>query len=191
MAGGDVSYFASGEHKDEAMETMAKGLAVVVRRLYDEGKLGGIIGMGGTGRHVHRHHGDARPARGRAQGDGVDGGRRRCQRLRRDQGHHLHPVHRRRGWHKQHQPRHFRQRGGGDCRHGQAGPAAARRGASPGHRFHVREHDDVRRASPRGSRERRLRSAGLSRHRHRRQDHGEPDRRRLHRRPPWTSRPPR
>ena len=48
-AGGDISYFASGEHKDEAMETMARGLAVVVRRLYDEGKLGGIIGMGGTG----------------------------------------------------------------------------------------------------------------------------------------------
>ena len=48
-AGGDISYFASGEHKDEAMQTMARGLAVVVRRLYDEGKLGGIIGMGGTG----------------------------------------------------------------------------------------------------------------------------------------------
>ena len=40
-AGGDLSYLASGEHKDEAMETMATGLSVVVRRLYDEGKLGG------------------------------------------------------------------------------------------------------------------------------------------------------
>ena len=48
-AGGDLSYLASGEHKDEAMETMATGLSVVVRRLYDEGRLGGIIGMGGTG----------------------------------------------------------------------------------------------------------------------------------------------
>ena len=48
-AGGDISSFASGEHKDEAMQTMASGLAVVVRRLYDEGRLGGIIGMGGTG----------------------------------------------------------------------------------------------------------------------------------------------
>ena len=48
-AGGDLSYLASGEHKDEAMETMATGLSVVVRRLYEEGKLGGIIGMGGTG----------------------------------------------------------------------------------------------------------------------------------------------
>ena len=48
-AGADLSYLASGEHKDEAMETMATGLSIVVRRLYDEGKLGGIIGMGGTG----------------------------------------------------------------------------------------------------------------------------------------------
>jgi uncharacterized protein (UPF0261 family) len=48
-ADGDVSDFASGERKDEAMPTMAAGLAVVVRRLYDEGRLGGIIGMGGTG----------------------------------------------------------------------------------------------------------------------------------------------
>jgi len=47
--GGDLGYLASGEHKDEAMQTMATGLAVVVRRLYDEGKLDGIIGMGGSG----------------------------------------------------------------------------------------------------------------------------------------------
>jgi uncharacterized protein (UPF0261 family) len=47
--GGDLGYLASGDHKDEAMQTMANGLAVVVRRLYDEGKLDGIIGMGGTG----------------------------------------------------------------------------------------------------------------------------------------------
>ena len=46
-AGGDISYFASGDHKEEAMQTMANGLTV--RRLHDEGKLGGIIGMGGTG----------------------------------------------------------------------------------------------------------------------------------------------
>ena len=47
--GGDLTHLASGDHKDEAMQTMATGLAVVVRRLYDEGKLDGIIGMGGTG----------------------------------------------------------------------------------------------------------------------------------------------
>lgn len=47
--GGDLSYLASGQHKDEAMATMAKGLAAVVRRLYDEGRLDGILGMGGTG----------------------------------------------------------------------------------------------------------------------------------------------
>jgi len=48
-AGGDLAYLASGDHKDEAMQTMATGLAVVVRRLYDQGKLDGIIGMGGSG----------------------------------------------------------------------------------------------------------------------------------------------
>ncbi len=48
-AGGDLSYLSSGQHKDEAMKTMATGLAVIVRRLYDEGKLDGILGMGGTG----------------------------------------------------------------------------------------------------------------------------------------------
>ena len=47
--GGDLALVASGEHKDQAMKIMADGLAAVVRRLYDEGKLYGIIGMGGTG----------------------------------------------------------------------------------------------------------------------------------------------
>jgi uncharacterized protein (UPF0261 family) len=47
--GGDLAHLASGEHKDEAMQTMARGLAVVVRRLFDEGRLDGILGMGGTG----------------------------------------------------------------------------------------------------------------------------------------------
>jgi uncharacterized protein (UPF0261 family) len=48
-AGGDLEVLRSGEHKDEGMKTMADGLAVVVRRLYDDGKLDGIIGMGGSG----------------------------------------------------------------------------------------------------------------------------------------------
>jgi uncharacterized protein (UPF0261 family) len=47
--GGDLVALASGEHKDEAMRIMATGLAVVVRRLFDEGRLDGIIGMGGGG----------------------------------------------------------------------------------------------------------------------------------------------
>lgn len=47
--GGDLAYLRGGQHKDEAMRTMAAGLAVVVRRLYDEGRLNGILGMGGTG----------------------------------------------------------------------------------------------------------------------------------------------
>jgi uncharacterized protein (UPF0261 family) len=47
--GGDLGHLASGGHKDEAMRVMAAGLAVVVRRLFDEGRLDGIIGMGGGG----------------------------------------------------------------------------------------------------------------------------------------------
>ena len=47
--GGDLAHLASGERKDEAMRVMAEGLAVVVRRLYDEGQLDGILGMGGSG----------------------------------------------------------------------------------------------------------------------------------------------
>ena len=47
--GGDLSALRSGQHKDLAMKVMAAGLASIVRRLYDEGNLQGIIGMGGTG----------------------------------------------------------------------------------------------------------------------------------------------
>ena len=47
--GGDMVHLASGDHKDEAMRAMATGLAVIVRRLHEEGKLDGIIGMGGGG----------------------------------------------------------------------------------------------------------------------------------------------
>ncbi len=49
-AGGDeLTRFRTGEHKDEAMRCMAKGLGVIVRRLYDEGRLDGIVAMGGSG----------------------------------------------------------------------------------------------------------------------------------------------
>ncbi len=48
-AGGDLAYLASGTHKDEAMRTMAEGLASVVERLYGEGRFDGILAMGGSG----------------------------------------------------------------------------------------------------------------------------------------------
>ncbi len=48
-AGGDLAYLASGTHKDEAMRTMAQGLASVVERLYAEGRFDGVLGMGGSG----------------------------------------------------------------------------------------------------------------------------------------------
>ncbi len=47
--GGDLAYLASGTRKDEAMRTMAQGLASVVERLYSEGRFDGILGMGGSG----------------------------------------------------------------------------------------------------------------------------------------------
>ena len=47
--GGDLAHLASGSRKDEAMATMARGLAAVVSRLHGEGRLDGIIGMGGSG----------------------------------------------------------------------------------------------------------------------------------------------
>jgi uncharacterized protein (UPF0261 family) len=47
--GGDLVHLASGQHKDEAMKIMANGLVVVVRKLYDDGHLDGILGMGGSG----------------------------------------------------------------------------------------------------------------------------------------------
>jgi len=45
----DLAHLRSGEHKDEAMQAMAAGIAVIVRRLHEEGRLDGIIGMGGSG----------------------------------------------------------------------------------------------------------------------------------------------
>ncbi len=47
--GGDLSAFANGQHKDAAMKVMAAGLKAVVSQLYTDGKLDGIIGMGGSG----------------------------------------------------------------------------------------------------------------------------------------------
>jgi uncharacterized protein (UPF0261 family) len=47
--GGRLDQLRSGDRKDEAMKVMSTGLALTVRKLYDGGKLQGIIGMGGTG----------------------------------------------------------------------------------------------------------------------------------------------
>ena len=39
--GGDLAHLATGQHKDEAMQVMAQGLAIIVRKLYDDGQLDG------------------------------------------------------------------------------------------------------------------------------------------------------
>ena len=48
-AGGDLAALRASADRGAAMKTMAAGAAVVVRQLYQQGKLGGIIGMGGSG----------------------------------------------------------------------------------------------------------------------------------------------
>jgi uncharacterized protein (UPF0261 family) len=47
--GADLDALRSAGDRGAAMKCMAAGSAAVVRRLYDEGKLGGLIGMGGSG----------------------------------------------------------------------------------------------------------------------------------------------
>ena len=47
--GGDLAELVGGDRKDLAMQTMAAGVTAVVRRLYEEGRLDGVLGMGGTG----------------------------------------------------------------------------------------------------------------------------------------------
>ncbi len=47
--GGDLAELRSGGQKDRAMQVMAAGLQEVIRGLYAEGRLDGILGMGGSG----------------------------------------------------------------------------------------------------------------------------------------------
>lgn len=48
-AGTDLNTLRTSNDRGAAMITMAAGAAAVVRRLYDEGRFAGIIGMGGSG----------------------------------------------------------------------------------------------------------------------------------------------
>jgi uncharacterized protein (UPF0261 family) len=47
--GGDLTLLRAQGDRGAAMKIMAAGAAAVARQLYDDGKLGGIIGMGGSG----------------------------------------------------------------------------------------------------------------------------------------------
>ncbi len=47
--GGDLAALRVAADRGAAMKTMAAGAAVIALRLYDEGRLSGIIGMGGSG----------------------------------------------------------------------------------------------------------------------------------------------
>jgi uncharacterized protein (UPF0261 family) len=47
--GADIRDLQEKKDRGLAMKTMSDGVAVVMRRLYDEGRFDGVIGMGGTG----------------------------------------------------------------------------------------------------------------------------------------------
>ena len=47
--GGDLAELRAKQDRGEAMKVMCAGAAAAAKRLYDEGKFDGIIGMGGTG----------------------------------------------------------------------------------------------------------------------------------------------
>jgi uncharacterized protein (UPF0261 family) len=48
-AGADLAGLRAGRDRGAAMKAMAAGAAIVARQLYDDNKLAGIIGMGGSG----------------------------------------------------------------------------------------------------------------------------------------------
>lgn len=48
-AGSDLAALRSANDRGAAMHTMARGASIVVKKLYDEGRFAGIIGMGGSG----------------------------------------------------------------------------------------------------------------------------------------------
>jgi len=45
----DVEELATAGDRGAAVETMARGAAAIVERLYEQGRLDGVVGMGGTG----------------------------------------------------------------------------------------------------------------------------------------------
>ena len=47
--GGDLDSLRRDRQRDEALRTMGQGLSVIVLRLFEDGKLHGILGMGGSG----------------------------------------------------------------------------------------------------------------------------------------------
>src|SRR5207244_6831876 len=47
--GADVEQLAAAGNRGAALEAMGRGAAAIVRRLYAEGRLDGVVGLGGTG----------------------------------------------------------------------------------------------------------------------------------------------
>jgi len=102
-AGGiDLAALRVAKDRGEAMKVMAAGAPVVTKRLFDQGRFHGVIGMGGHRRHVGDRGGDAVAPGGRAESVRVHGRVRRYLRLRGQQRRHHDSLDRRRG---RHQPR--------------------------------------------------------------------------------------
>jgi len=109
---GDLNKLAAGDHKDQAMKAMADGLAVVVRNLYDAGRLDGIIGMGGTG-------GTSIATKAmRTLPVGVPKVMVSTVGLCRHQRYYFHTVHCGCGWHQPDQSSNLCQSGRSNCWHG-------------------------------------------------------------------------
>ena len=47
--GGDINQLQKEKDRGAAMAIMAKGVAVAAQKLYDEGKISGVLGLGGSG----------------------------------------------------------------------------------------------------------------------------------------------
>ena len=73
--GSSIAELREKQDKTFAMRTMANGLAKVVTDLYEQGRLGGIFAMAGSG-GVRCHHRHARASGRRAQADAFDRGGR-------------------------------------------------------------------------------------------------------------------
>ena len=139
-AGTSIEALVAAGDRGAAVTAMAEGAARIVSRLHEEGKLDAIIGARWIRRDDAGDPGDARPASRRAQAHGVHRGLGRYPALCRRDGHHHDVLG---GRYCRDQPdfgTDSRQRGGGDCRHGErlcrspAGPP--RPSADRGH--HVR-----------------------------------------------------
>ena len=71
-AGADVSELAQRGDRGAAVEAMGAGAEAVVLQLHGEGRVDGVLALGGSGGSSIATRGDARAAGRRAEADGLD-----------------------------------------------------------------------------------------------------------------------